>query len=492
MEIILTILYSAVFIFLIYKMKFFSIDNVTKKTLSIIFILKVISGVSLVLIYVYYYKTRVSADVFKYFDDGEIVFSAIYNNPLDYLRMVTGIDADAEHLKSYYETAHFWIKDHNYELYNDNRTVIRFNAIVRLFSFGYINVHTVFMSFLSFIGLTAIFKTFYPFFKAQKTELILCVYFVPSVMLWTSGVLKEGILMFAFGLLIYTFNNLMGTSKNPDDSQNKMPQRHEVTKIHEEIFVKHRVLVSWWQKIQVIRSFLIKTIHIGATPYGVNKIKDIILLLVSFFILMISKFYILIAALPGLVSIYWLSKTNQKAPLLKFIIVHILFFIFAFNSQYIIKEYNFLEILSQKQHDFVNLVNSLTIVGSAIEIPELQPTFISLVKNIPQALVNSFFRPHIFEVHSPIVLLAAIENLIILILIILSLVLFNKNKIRNIPFLYFSISLVIIVFILGGLITPVLGALVRYKTPALPFLFISFLFLIDTEKLYKWLRCSKC
>ena len=42
-------------------------------------------------------------------------------------------------------------------------------------------------------------------------------------------------------------------SKNPDDSQKKMPQRHEVTKIHEKIFVKLSVLVSWWQKIQVIR-----------------------------------------------------------------------------------------------------------------------------------------------------------------------------------------------------------------------------------------------
>ncbi len=139
MEVILTIFYSAIFIFFIYKMKFFSIDNVTKKTLSIIFILKVISGVSLVLIYAYHYKTRVSADVFKYFDDGEIIFSAIYNNPIDYLRMITGIDADAGHLKSYYEAASFWIKDHNYELYNDNQTVIRFNAIVRLFSLVFDN-----------------------------------------------------------------------------------------------------------------------------------------------------------------------------------------------------------------------------------------------------------------------------------------------------------------------------------------------------------------
>jgi hypothetical protein len=32
------------------------------------------------------------------------------------------------------------------------------------------------------------------------------------------------------------------------------------------------------------------------------------------------------------------------------------------------------------------------------------------------------------------------------------------------------------------MITPVLGALVRYKTPALPFLLIIFLFLFDKQK----------
>ncbi len=51
----------------------------------------------------------------------------------------------------------------------------------------------------------------------------------------------------------------MGTSKNSNDSQKKMPQRHEVTKIHEEIFVILGVLVSWWQKIQVITGTLMKT-----------------------------------------------------------------------------------------------------------------------------------------------------------------------------------------------------------------------------------------
>lgn len=38
-------------------------------------------------------------------------------------------------------------------------------------------------------------------------------------------------------------------------------------------------------------------------------------------------------------------------------------------------------------------------------------------------------------------------------------------------------------FILTGLITPVMGAIVRYKVPALPFLMILLIQLIDKEKM---------
>lgn len=430
MEIIITILYTALFILFIYKMRFFYIDGISKKTLSAIFILKILAGIFLILIYKYYYQTRSNADVFKYFDDGNIIFSAIYNNPLDYLRMVTGIDANSPHLMKYYDSACFWIKNFNYNLYNDNRTVIRFNAIVRLFSFGYISVHTVFMCFFSFTGLTAILKIFYPFFKNKKIGLILAVYFVPSVMLWSSGILKEGLLMFAFGLMLFSFVKLL---------------------------------------------------------YNKFKTKYLLIFIGSLFLLLISKFYVLIAAIPGMVFLLWVKKTNNKHLLAKFIIVHFIFLLLAFNTQ-LVSKYDFTQILSKKQHDFITMIDSSQHVGSKIQIPILEPNIVSVTKNTPSALFNSFFRPSIFEIHSPIVLLAAFENLIIILLIILSIIFLDKKELKN-KLLFFCISYVLILFTLAGLTTPVLGALVRYKTPALPFLFIIFLFMIDVEKMISfWKR----
>ena len=145
---------------------------------------------------------------------------------------------------------------------------------------------------------------------------------------------------------------------------------------------------------------------------------------------------------------------------------------------------SFPEILAQKQHDFINYVNSLSHVGSRIEIARIEPNLLSVLKATPQALVNAFFRPTIFEVSNAMMLLAAMENLLIVLTIFLAFFFFSKQNLQK-PWLWFSISFTIILFTLGGLTTPVLGALVRYKAPALPFLGITFMYLLDFDKIKK-------
>jgi uncharacterized protein with HEPN domain len=46
-------------------------------------------------------------------------------------------------------------------------------------------------------------------------------------------------------------------------------------------------------------------------------------------------------------------------------------------------------------------------------------------------------------------------------------------------------SFVIIQLLIIGETTPIIGAIARYKVPALPFLMISFLFMLDKNKLLK-------
>ncbi|MBU0763205.1 MAG: hypothetical protein KJ607_00055, partial [Bacteroidetes bacterium] len=209
MEIILTTIYTLAFLLLIYRMKFFRIEGVSRVALAVFFVIKVFCGIALIFIYSYYYTERTSSDIYNYFDDGNRIYSAIDDNPADYLRMLTGIESDAPHLMKYYSKTNYWFKDYNYELFNDNRTIIRYNAFVRLFSFGYIEIHTVVMAFLSFAGLCGILKVFLPFLKNKNHLLVFAVFAFPSVMFWSSGVLKEGLVIFSSGLFVYAFHRII-------------------------------------------------------------------------------------------------------------------------------------------------------------------------------------------------------------------------------------------------------------------------------------------
>ena len=426
MSYFLLLVYILIICLIIYKSKFFKSESLPKYSPIIIFLLKFIAGIGVYIIYAFYYGDRYSSDIFKYFDDGIIIHSSIYENPIDYLRMITGIGGDSPHLDQYYKTCYFWIKPFNYGLFNDNLTVIRFNAIVRLFSMGNIHIHTLIMSFLSFIGLWSIFRLFENKFHKQKWLLVLVIFFIPSVYFWTSGILKEGILIFAFGLLLHSFNKLIT------------------------------------EKFSLI-------IILG--------------LVISIYILLISKFYVLIAALPGLFFILITKGKPTKKLFAKYILIHIIFLSIAWVTKPIIGV-SFPEILAKKQHDFINYSNSLKQVGSKIEIQEIEPNIISIIKATPKALINTIFRPTIFEISNPMMLLAAIENLILLLFMVLTAIFFSKRNLKN-PWLWFCVSFVLILFTLSGITTPILGALVRYKAPALPFFGLILMYLINFEKIEK-------
>jgi hypothetical protein len=433
MEILLTISYSMLFIFLIQKMKFFDVDGISKKMFSAIFLLKIIAGLAVWAIYTFYYPDRTTADIYKYFDDSKVIFDALKTNPAHYFKMLTGIGNNGAEFNSYYTQMNFWARQHDTSVLNDSHTIIRFNAFVRLFSFEYYNVHTVFMCFLSLIGLTAIYKTFVTHLSDKKNALFFIVFLLPSVLFWSSGVLKEGIIFFSLGLLIYYFNKL----------------------------------------------FEFKAVFFVGTMA---------------FLLGFSKFYIWLSILPGLVFLFWATKSGQKNATLKFVIVMVTLGILGFNIEKIIPIQSPLVTLSQKQIEFNRLASGemtdatgkvIPIANSAIQINKLEPTFISFISNAPAAFVNVLFRPFIWEMKSIMILMAGFENMLILFIIVLCLFFIKPIKsIAWIPVL-FCLSFVIIQFVVIGETTPIIGAIARYKTPALPFLLISFLLILDAQKICK-------
>lgn len=416
MFIILPAAYAALGLLLIGKLRFFELPGLSRRFLQLIFILKILAGTTLVAIYTYYYKDRSTADVFKYFDDGRVMFNAIKHSPADYFQMLFGIGNDTPHFAQYYNEMNNWYRVYESNLYNDSHTIIRFNALIMLFSGGYIGVHTVVMCFVALTGLTALYKTFAPSFTDNKMLPAIAIFLIPSVVFWGSGVLKEGLLFFAIGLACYNLEMLLNGNR------------------------------QWFRWV----------VFFGA-------------LALMFF----CKMYVLIALLPGVMAHTWIKLTSAKHIYLKYLTVITLCTVAAVNIKLVLPKDDFLETLSEKQRDFMGLAQSMN-SGSIIHINRLEPTFKSFVLNAPEAFFNTLCRPFIWQAKSPFEWMAAIENVIIIALIIFALLKIDWQKLKQ-PMVPFCFTFVLVLFVLSGIATPVVGALVRYKTPALPFLVVTLL-----------------
>lgn len=414
-------------------MDFFEAPGISKRTVSIFFLLKIVAGLALWAIYTFYYTERTTADIYKYFDDSKVIHDALKTNPSDYFKILLGIGNNTPDFDHYYAEMNYWARKVDSSIYNDSHTIIRFNALVRLFSFGYYNVHTVVICFLSLIGLTAIYKTFVTHLQDKKRELIFAVFFLPSVLFWGSGVLKEGLIFFAVGLLIYYANKLFSK-------------------------------------------------------------KALFICIITALLLAFSKFYVWLAIFPGLILLIWINKTNAKRIFLKYTIIILTISTIGLNIDTFSSIQNPLVTLSQKQYEFDQLAygkltdsnnNPIPPANSIIPINKLEPTLISFIKNSPQALMNTFFRPYLWELRSPLMLLAGIETLMLILITILCISLLKPLNTIEWEYVLFCLSFVIIQFLIIGETTPILGAIARYKTIALPFLVIAFLFVLDKEKLIK-------
>jgi hypothetical protein len=495
---VLLILYTVLIFFLIRRLKFFQLEGLGKWTPAVFFAFKLVAGVALWYVYTYYYTDRVNSDIWKYFDDSKIMFNAIHESPGDYFRMVSGIGDHTPGIEAkYYQEMNYWYRLFDNNLLNDAHIVIRFNAFMRLFSMGNYFTHALFMCFLSFTGLCCIYKIIYPALKEWRGAVAGIIFLLPSLVFWTSGVMKEGLMIFGLGLLIY----------------------------HSFRFYADR---KWWR---------------------------ILFLLTGAIILLFSKFYVIVGVIPPLIAALVIMK-NRKYAFLKFSCVLILFFGLSLSLKWIAPEREPLRLLANKQNDFLKMsiggivfINDsieayfpprqesfgsflpaddstyrilqgvkyyyrkynpvfsdsvyvsyntdtsrfkmqtdLPRAGSLLKVDFLQPNLKSFLKATPKAFFTVLFRPFPWEAKNPMFFLPAMENLLFILLLLA--IIFFRGKISHPAIFGFCISFSLLLLLVIGLTTPVLGALVRYRIAAQPFLLIALLMLIDRTKLtakFPWL-----
>lgn len=351
------------------------------------------------------------------------MFDAIKHHPTDYLKMLFGIDNDTVYFdQNYYQKMSFWYRAFNNNITSDSHIIIRFNAFIRLFSFGHIYVHNVFINFISLLGLTALFKFFKPLFQGNSKVLFYAIFFIPSVMFWGSGLLKEGLILFGLGFLLLSVKQLF-------------------------------IQFKWYQ---------------------------IPLIIVSIVILLFTKLYVIAALALPLLGFIFYKKITLNKPSLSYFLAFVLLTLLLIILSSINHQYNPIQIIVEKQHEFLRFIQFFP-TNSSFEIPALTD-WVSMLKYTPNAWLSTFIRPYLWESKTPFVLLSSIENLLIIILVI-GVFIYPRKQHRNTFYVIFCLIFVFTLFTIIGLMIPIFGALVRYKVPSLPFLAIALLMLIDLEKL---------
>lgn len=417
LQIALAVGWLMVFSLIVYKGNWFRIGGVNQKLVLGTFWLKLVFGVLFWMVYAFHYPLDHTSDALSYFTEGQLLNHIFWENPIDFFRLLFSINPEDPKLQTYLTDFTRWNRAVNYGVINDNPTIIKFNALVSFFSLGFYYTHILFMGFVCFSGLIMMHRFFSRFSNIHPLLILVAVMLPPSLLFWSGGVLKEGLLIFGLGLLLYSF-------------------------------------------CLVDRKLMTKGIAFG---------------LLAVVILIFTKVYVLIAFTPALIFFAINQFSNTNRIWIFFTAVHLTLFALVFSIQLFVDDYNVLHMFQQKQRDFYSL-GELGVVGSIIAIPAID-NIADIFLNAPQALFNTYFRPHLFESRNIGFLVSALENLGFMVLLTTALVKFRKPQPRQLVLILTCLSCLIGLGLLVGLITPVLGAVVRYKIPALPF-FVMMCFLL--------------
>jgi hypothetical protein len=376
---------------------------------------KLAAGFFLYLIYTRYYPDRSTADIFRYFDDSDIMYQSLFTKPYDFFRMLTGFHAADPDLQPYYDAMRNWYNTDM--IFNDTRTMIRFSALMKIFSMRLYYPHAVLMCFLSLLGLTGIYRLFISALPGRELVLMVAVYLMPSTLLWTSGLIKEAFLMFALGMLFYTIQQIIEGDR--------------------------------------------------------RNVLQYVKLIVFLYCLFLIKPYIIFMMIPG-VTAWLMFKYFPSRRLVVLLSTYAIYAAIMIFSAEVILGQKIPNLLTSKQNEFY-FVAERDHANSVIEIPRLDGSYLSMIRNAPQAFINVLFRPSILEIKNPLMLFAAAENLFLIIFILFAVLMAIKYNLQKLPDLfYIAFFFSSAIFVLTGLVTPILGAVVRYKVPAYPF----FLFVV--------------
>jgi hypothetical protein len=395
-----------------------------------------IGGIGLVIIYTQYYK---GGDTVSYFISSNALSRLLFEDIHAFNRLFFFSDLSLENIMAFNEKTGYLV----YEMTLDPKTfaVARNTVPLQLLSFRTFVGTTLLLACLSYLGTWKLFKLFCEIFPKYEKQFAWAILFVPSVLFWGSGILKDTYTLSAACWYTYAF--------------------------HKALIKREKV---FWNSLALI---------------------------VNGWIMISIKPYVFIALMPG--TLIWLSFQQIKN------INNFLFKLLVGPSFMIIVSitgYFIMQSLSSNLGQFSNtdaILNKAVATqqdlkqsyyaGNSFDIGSFDASISGVLTKFPEATIAGLFRPFIWEAKNPVMALAGIENGVLMFLTIFLIIKLGPlpffKAIGNEPILLFSIVFGIFFAFSVGLTTSNFGAMVRYKIPAVPYYLSSILVVYENYKASK-------
>lgn len=288
--------------------------------------------------------------------------------------------------------------------------VYMITAPINFISGGDFYMNAAIFSSITYFGHLFFFRIYNSIYHKAKWPALIACFFIPSILLFTSCVHKDGLVFVSLAVLSFIFYTLLPG---------------------------------------------VKTL----------SFKYIICLLLSASIIFLLRNYVLVALLPAMLVALITNKFPKHKLLLAaglYVLLAALFFVSSnFNNSF-----NLPEAVVKRKLDFALLEPA----NSNLAMDTLLPNVQSFIKNTPNALNHSLLRPYPLENKSLGSLFAAMELYAILFLLAIA-IWKKRNQLNNIhSFNVYGFAFFISMLFIIGFTIPNAGAIVRYRSLLLIFL----------------------
>lgn len=355
MEYFVFITFTLLLLGLIFRHKSFNINGLSRKMIALAFGVKIMASLAYMLVQARFYK---GGDAYKYFKGGRVIYESLWENPMYFVRLVFGKNGGFVDTPIYKYAYHTECWDHL-----GSYAFCRFNALLHLVSGGYYSVHILVMAVLMLVAGLNFYRLLQPLKLMSDVWLYVLVFFTPSLLFWTGGIYKEG--------MVY-----LGLS-----------------------------------------CCLLGVYRVAKNNFS---IKYISLVIIGFALVLLFRNYLIILLFPALFLLFYTLKFPKSATL-KYTLAYAFGLILLITLAPFLPV-NFYEILAHKQWAFL-AENG----GSDFGATQLEPTLASIAAAVPSGLVNVLFRPFLWDADGALQVVSAIGIAFVWVFVIVAFIFRKKE-----------------------------------------------------------------